>query len=203
MSIIAISNPLALPTSPVPTDTEINLDYLVGFDASKFSGAGQAQDWGGRLWRARVTLPPMTRAQANLWLAFFSLCRGQANWFLMGDWDRRTPSGTIAGTVLVNGASQTGNGLAVDGATAGTTLLRGDLIQVENRLYRNVADLTFDGGGAGVIQIEPSLRTSPADNAAVTYTSPKGLFRMAQNYLPSPSDFNGIHRFSFAAFEKL
>lgn len=203
MSVIAITYPLALPTTPAPTNTEINLDYVIGFKASPTSRSAQTHDWGGRQWKARVTLPPMLRATADDWLVFFSLLHGQKGTFLMGDWDRRTPRGTIAGTVLVKGGSQTGNGIAVDGATPGTTLLKGDHVSVENRLYRNCANLTFDGSGEGTIQVEPDLRSAPADDAVVTYSSPKGLFRLAANYVPSPSDFNGIHSLAFDAIEAL
>ena len=203
MSTIAISYPLALPTSPVPVSTDINLDYAVGIATAPHSFAAQTQDWQGRMWRARVTLPAMLRATADSWLVFFSLLRGQKGSFLMGDWDRRTARGTIAGTVLVKGASQTGNGVAVDGATPSTTLLKGDHIQIENRLYRVCADLTFDGSGEGTIQVEPDLRSAPADNAVVTYSSPKGLWRLAQNFVASPSDFNGVHTLAFDAIEYL
>lgn len=203
MSVIAITYPLALPTTPAPVSTDINLVHIVGRSRSKFNASRQVQDWGGAFWRASVSLPAMLRATADPWLAFFSLLHGVYGTFLMGDWDRRTPRGTIAGTVLVKGADQTGNGLAVDGATPATTLLKGDHIQVENRLYRVVADLTFDGSGEGIIQVEPRLRSAPADNAVVTYTSPKGLFALTSNVIPSPSDFNGVHQLSFDAEEAL
>lgn len=204
MSTIAISYPLALPTTPAPANTDINLDYLgVGFDLSPFSGAGQAHDFGGRVWRAKIDLPLMRRAVADEWLAFFSKLRGPAGWFLMGDFDRRVPRGTIAGTPAVMGASQSGNGLAIDGCTAFTTWLRGDMFQLESRLYRIVENFTADSGGAGILQFEPSLRSAPANDALLTYQSPKGLWRLTQSYIPSPSDAAGAHKFSFEAIEKL
>lgn len=202
MSTIAISYPLALPTSPAPTDTDINLDYLVGFEPSEFSGAGDAQDWGGRFWRGKIVLPAMTRAQADPWLVFFSKLRGRYGHFLMGDWDRRTARGT-ATAAAVNGLSQTGNGLVVDGMGNARTLLEGDLFQLENRLYRIVADVTSDGSGNATLQFEPELRSAPADNAVLILSAPKGLFRLAQNYVPNPTDFNGIARLSFDCIEKL
>lgn len=202
MSVIAISYPLALPTTPAPTDTDINLDYSVGFDASEFTGAGDAQDWLGRLWRARVSLPPMTRAQADPWLTFFKKMRGRYGNCLLGDWDRRVARGT-ATAAIVNGASQTGNGLVVDGMGNAKTLLEGDHIQLENRLYAMAADATSDGSGNATLQLEPDLRSAPADNAVLTLAAAKGLFRLNQNYVPNPSDFNGIARISFEMIEKL
>lgn len=203
MSVIAITLPLAVPTTPAPTDTDINLDYAIASASSPFTKGSHSVDWGGRVWHARVTLPPMTRAVAAPWLAFFKRMRGRANYCLLGDWDRRTARGNPAGSPLVDGASQTGNGIAVKGFSAGATLLEEDHIQIENRLYAVVANFTADGSGEGTIQIEPNLRSSPADGAVITVSSPKGLFRMTHNYMPNPTDFNGIARLSFEMVEKL
>lgn len=237
MSVIPIVYPLALPTRPAPTDTEINLDYRVGFGQSPFSYASQSHDWGGRIWRAKVNLAPCRRASgADDWLVFFSLMRGRGGYCKLGDWDRRQPRGTISGALAVDGGGQTGNALLIKGCTPGTTWLKGSHLEIEDRLYRLVADFTASagsGGGSiaevvirgfgsfgsiadvvtrgflpagsagGIIQIEPNLRAAPVDSSVITYVNPKGLFRLAQNYVPSPSDANGVHRFSFEMFEKL
>ncbi len=204
MSVIAITYPLPMPTSPGPVSTDINLVHIVGRSRSPFSAARQVQDWGGAYWRARVTLPPMLRAAADPWLVLFSLLHGPYGTFLMGDWDRRTPRGAAGGTPLVMGASQTGNGLATDGWPINTAILKaGDHVSVENRLYRLVADAASNGSGVATLQLEPNLRAAPADNAPITTSSPKGLFALTSNIIPSPSDFNGVHQLSFEAEEAL
>lgn len=203
MSVIAITYPLTLPSSPAPVSTDLNLGYAVADTESPFDYSVDVQDWLGRRWSGQIVLPPMTRTIADPWLVLFSKLRGRYGTILVPDWDRRSPRGTIAGTVLVKGGGQTGNGLAVDGATPATTLLAGDMISVGSRLYRCVADLTFDGSGEGTIQVEPNLRSSPADNAAVTYTNATGLFKLATNRVPNPTDFNGIASISFPIIEAL
>ena len=72
------------------------------------------------------------------------------------------------GTVLVNGGAQTGSSLIVDGLTgvpqAGDTFT----IAGVNLIYTVLADATVTSGGA-TLSINPSLATSPADNAAITF----------------------------------
>lgn len=100
-------------------------------------------------------------------------------------------NGSMGGTPLVNGASQTGSTLAIDGVTAGNTWTKGTVftlagvnsVHPESRVSTGklqqfvvTADATFTGGAA-TVSISPSIVTSgalqtvsgsPADNAAVT-----------------------------------
>lgn len=72
------------------------------------------------------------------------------------------------GTVLVDGGSQTGGTLAVDGLTEVPQV--GDTFTVAGieLIYTVTALPTVTSGGA-TITISPNLATSPADNAAVTF----------------------------------
>lgn len=72
------------------------------------------------------------------------------------------------GTVLVNGGSQTGGTLAVDGLTEIPQI--GDTFTVAgiNLIYTVTATPTVTSGAA-TISISPNLDSSPADNAAVTW----------------------------------
>jgi hypothetical protein len=72
------------------------------------------------------------------------------------------------GTVLVNGAGQTGGTLAVDGLTAVPQI--GDTFSVAGieLVYTVTAVPTVTSGGA-TVSISPNLASSPADNAAVTF----------------------------------
>jgi len=74
------------------------------------------------------------------------------------------------GTVLVNGGSQTGTTLAVDGLTAAPQI--GDTFTVGGvqKVYTVVSAVTVVSGGAS-LTISPSLDSSPADNAAITFLS--------------------------------
>lgn len=202
MAVLAITNPVTFPTSPVAKHTRFELVRMSGIATSPFSGAQQAHDWGGSLWMAQVSLPAMLRATADAWCAWAAKLRGRTNWFQMGDWDRRTPRGTW-GTPLVNGGSQVGNTLIIDGMGAAGTGKAGDHFQIGTYLHMLVEDVTADGSGNATIQFEPALRASPANDAALTVSSAKGLFRLTENSLPWDSDEMAVHGISFSAVEKL
>lgn len=202
MAVLAITYPLALPTTPAPVRTKFELRYMVGLGTSPFSGFSQAHDWGGRMWMAEVVLPPMSRATADIWIAFAARLRGKSGSFLMGDWDRRTSRGN-PGSPLVKGGGQVGNTLDVDGMSAAGTMKAGDQFALESHLYMLVVDALADGSGNGTLVFEPALRSSPADNAALTVSAPKGLFRLADNSMPWDADAVGTHGLSFRAVEKL
>lgn len=74
------------------------------------------------------------------------------------------------GTVLVNGGSQTGSSLIVDGLTA--IPQQGDTFTVSGieKIYTVLSVPTVTSGGA-TLSISPALASSPADNAAVTWLS--------------------------------
>lgn len=74
------------------------------------------------------------------------------------------------GTVLVNGGAQTGSSLIVDGLTSSPKT--GDTFYVAGieKVYTVTADAVVTGG-ASTLAISPSLASSPADNATITWLS--------------------------------
>lgn len=74
------------------------------------------------------------------------------------------------GTVLVNGAGQTNTSLAVDGLT-GTPQV-GDTFTIAGveKVYTITSAVTVTSGAA-TLTISPTLASSPADNAAITFLS--------------------------------
>jgi len=74
------------------------------------------------------------------------------------------------GTVLVNGASQTGATLAVDALSAVPRV--GDVFTIAgvDKVYTVTTTATVSSGGS-TIAISPDLASSPADNAVVTFIS--------------------------------
>jgi len=89
---------------------------------------------------------------------------------------------SAARCALVNGGSQTGGNLIVDGLPTSTNGLAraGDWFEVNGELKRLTADLNSDSSGNGYLIFEPTLRTSPADNAPVIFRSPMGRFLLAE-----------------------
>jgi hypothetical protein len=74
------------------------------------------------------------------------------------------------GTVLVNGAGQTGTSLAIDGLSAIPRV--GDTFKINGvqKVYTVTADATVVSTGT-TLTITPALASSPADNAAITWLS--------------------------------
>ena len=111
--------------------------------------------------------------------------RGREGTFLLGDPLGATPRGSAGGTPRVNGASQTGDSISIDGCTASQTgwLKAGDYIQLGSgagsSLHKVLQDVSSNGAGQATIDVWPSIRTAPADNSTVVVSAGKGVFRLA------------------------
>lgn len=203
-----MSYPLALPSSRQISGCRINAVDIVGTSASPFTGVQQVYAYTGQFWEVDVTLRPMSRDEAELWITFFMKLRGAYGTFLMGDPNGATARGVATGTPLVNGASQTGSSLITDGWTAGVTniLKAGDYIQLgsagTSRLYKVLDDVNSDGSGNATLNIWPSLRSSPTNNAPIIVSDCKSVFRLST---PNTWDIREaqIYGINFGARESL
>ena len=205
---MTISYPLSLPVATKAIQSiEIRAVNAEAYSRSPFTFAGQAFAYAGQMWTADVTLKPMKRADAEQWNAWLLSLRGQLGTFLMGDPMGATARGVATGTPLVNGASQTGGSLVIDGATSSTTgwLKAGDYIQLgsngSSRLHKVLADANSDGSGNVTLDIWPHIRVAPADNATVTVSNAKGLFRLSSNEQAFSINESAIYGMTFAAME--
>lgn len=168
---------------------------------SPLNGTIQTQELPGARWKIQCDFPALLDADAALMRGFLAKLRGQANRVDLWPFDRETPRGTIAGTPLVNGGSQTGTTLNIDGLTVGTTLLTGDYFAVGTQLFMCVADATANGSGQMAITCEPPIRSSPADNAAVTLTKPKARFILSGPEVAWDVSVRGFADFAFDLVE--
>lgn len=185
---MAITWPLALPATPAaPARVRMRALAVVGVSVSPFTFARQTYAHQGQRWQADLELPPMARADAEVWVAFLLSLNGREGTFTMGDPANVAPRGAIGGTPLVKGASQTGTTLLIDGCTAGVTdwLKVGDMIQLGSgasaRLHKVLADVDTNGSGEASLDLWPAIRTAPADNAALVVAAPVGVWRLASN----------------------
>ena len=184
---MAITYPLTSPTHVKPSNITFRAVNTVGITQSPFTYAQQAVAHSGQRWECDVTLPQMSRADAEQWIAFLVSLRGQFGTFTLGDPTGASPRGSAGGTPLVNGASQTGGTLNIDGCTASQTgwLKAGDYIQLGTAgtatLHKVLADADSNSSGEVSLDIWPYIRTAPADNASVTLTNTIGRFRLASN----------------------
>jgi len=128
----------------------------------------------GAAWHFTFTLPRMDKDKAAEWSAFFMQLRGMAGRFYGGSVLWSQPRGVGGGVPRVNGSSQTGTSLAVDGLPANTAgwLKVGDHFSVGDELKVLTADANSNAGGQAVLAFEPPLRNSPADNATLTIDNP-------------------------------
>jgi hypothetical protein len=204
--------PLSLPASNIATMTW-RPRHAVAFAESPFSFRGDVQLHDGDGWAVDCTLPPMERATAEAWIAWRLRLKGMYGTFLMSPVGATTPLGTLAGTPLANSAGSPSVNLAGDdtlyikGWTNGATIKAGDWLQVGSsstaRLHKNLTDVTIGGTGQGIHRIFPTLRETLADNAAITKTSPVGLFRMSGNEAAWDVGEAQIYGLSFTAIEAL
>lgn len=204
---MAISYPLALPTHTGIRSIELRATNAVAYARSPFTFAGQAFAYSGQMWQAEVTLPPMKRPDAEQWVAWLIALRGQFGTFLLADPLGGTARGTPTGTPLVNGADQTGGTLNIDGASNSVTgwLKAGDYIQLGTgssaRLHKVLQDANSNGSGQVSLDLWPHIRIAPADNAAVTVSNAKGLFRLSSNEQSWSINEASIYGLTFGAME--
>ena len=172
----------AMPATPSFTSAQFGLRSNTQTFASPLTGKIQVVELTGSRWYGTFTLPPLSKADAGAWIAFLTKLRGQAHSFFAFDPARKTPQGSVGGTPLVNGASQTGNTLITDGWSNSTLVLKaGDYITVagtQNALYMVTADATTNGSGQVTLTIEPPIRNSPENNAGITTTNPSCVMRL-------------------------
>lgn len=210
---MAITYPLALPTTTGIANITLTARNTVGITTSPFTLKQQVQKHAGQRWEAAVTLPPLDRAEAEEWISFLLKLNGSFGTFLLGDPNGASPRGAITGyasdILLVNGASQTGNSLAIDGATASITnyFRAGDYLQLggasTSELYKILNDVDTNASGELTVDIWPNLRSSPVDNANITGGNTVGLFRLANNQTDFNIDQASIYGLSFRAVEAL
>lgn len=205
---MATTYPISLPTSPTAREITITKRSVVGIAASPFTLQAQSYAWSGQVWLADVRLPPMLRADAEAWIAKLISLNGAEGSFLLGDTANKTARGAATGSPLVKGASQTGYDLITDGWTNGVTgiLKAGDWIQLGSgstaRLYKVMADANSNGSGEATLTLWPALRSSPADNAVITVSSPMGRFMLAEE-ISWNIDEAKVYGLSFRAVEDL
>lgn len=208
MAVYTPSYPLTLPTATGIQTQRFALTRIVGVSQSPFTRQEQVIQHQGEYWTATVQLPPMLKDNASQWLSFLLKLRGRRGTFKLGDQDRKTIQGNTTGTVLVNGASQTGNQIDVDGLGASVTdaFKAGDYIQINSYLYMITDDVNSNASGEATLNIEPSLRSgleTIADNDTVIYTNTTTLMRLDSNEVAWDTDQVSKYGISFACSEAL
>ena len=193
---------ITFPTlSRIPRDLTFGIVWNTQVSTSPLSGAVQTLELPGARWQISFRLSDREEADSVLIQAHLLKLRGRVNRSLIYNFARPVPRGTIAGTPLVNGASQTGNTLAIDGCTAGTTLLAGDFFSVNDELKMLTADATANGAGAMSLSLDEPIRTSPSDNSAIVTASPTCIMRLASDEIAADYQAGRFSSFTLEAVE--
>lgn len=206
---MSITYPLSPPSTPALAGITLKHTDIVGASRSPFTQEGQFYRHQGQILQGTCNLPPMLRAAAEEWLAFLLSLKGQSGTFLMGIAGCDTARGALGGSPLINGAGQSGETLAIDGASSGVTnwMKAGDWLQVGSglsaHLHKNLTAVNTNGSGQATLDIWPRLREAPTDNAAVVVASPKGLWRLASNDVQYDIGTAMIFGVSFSVIEAL
>jgi hypothetical protein len=150
----------------------------------------------------------MLKDKAAVIIAFLLQLRGRRGTFQIGDQDRKSIQGVATGTIRVNGASQTGNQVALDGFANSTNNVfkAGDYIQINSYLYMVTEDVNSNSSGEANVKIEPALRQgieTIADDATVTYTNTKTIMRLDNNETGWDTDQVSKYGISLSATEAL
>lgn len=203
---MAITFPAPLPNTTDIETAALAMQSVVAVSKSPFTGVEQIQKHQGQWFTAKIQLSPMNRPDAEVWLAFLASLNGRENTFLLGDSLGATARGTVAGTPLVNGASQTGNSLTTNGWDVGATILAGDYIQLGSgstaELYKVLEDETADGSGEATLDIWPDLRSTPGDTDAIVVSNTVGVFRLDGN-ITQWTERTVLYNIAFGATEAL
>ena len=208
MAVFTPSYPLTFPTVSGVTTQRFSLVRTVAVSTSPFTGQDQVVQHEGEYWTTQIQFPPMLKAKAAVVIAFLLQLRGRRGTFKIGDQDRKTIQGVATGTIRVNGASQTGNQVALDGFANSTSNVfkAGDYITIGSYLYMVTEDVTSNASGEADVKIEPALRQgieTIADDATVTYSNTTTVMRLDSNETGWDTDQVSKYGISLSATEAL
>ena len=208
MAVFTPSYPLTFPTVSGVRTQRFALVRTVAVSSSPFTGQDQVVQHEGEYWTTQISFPPMLKDKAAQIIAFLLQLRGRRGTFSIGDQDRKTIQGVATGTIRVNGASQTGNQVALDGFANSTSNVfkAGDYIQINSFLYMVTEDVTSNSSGEANVKIEPALRQgieTIADDATVVYSNTKTIMRLDSNETAWDTDQVSKYGISLSATEAL
>jgi len=157
----------------------------------------------GQRWKFTARYSPMNVSEFNPVYAFIMKQRSQKETFQIALPDLKNAKGDVSGAVLVNGSHSAGDTtIDVDGMTG--TLKAGDFVKFagDTKVYMVVSDATAVAGAA-TLTIEPPLRSSIADDAAVTYDGVEFTVRMTSDIQQFNTSDLDLYRFEIDFIEAL
>lgn len=183
-----------------PTPTRRNLQYVpnTSVSPSRLNSVIQTNTRPGEHWRLQLVWENLKQDDYHDLLGWLVRLNGSEHRaeFTFDSSLGYSGRGSRGGTPLVNGASQTGASIDVDGLPVSTSnwLRRGDLFSIAyvaanpdyRPLFMVTANVDTNGSGEATIPMRPALRFSPEDNEQILLSDSNvaGHFIMT-----SPVDF--------------
>ena len=194
---MAITYPLATPTSIGIESIELRAVNAVATSQSPFTYKQQVITHGGQRWEASVSIPSVHRDKAAQWKAMLVALKGQRGTFLLGDPDYVTPQGTVISCTLTGTVGSESPTVVMTG-----TLKAGDYIQLGTGADSKLHQVLVDQSGDGTLEIWPALRAGYT-SASVDFSSPKGVFRLSTNLTSWSINNASTYGISFEAVEAI
>jgi hypothetical protein len=194
---MAISYPLALPTSIGIANITLSANNAVAISQSPFTFKQQIVQHAGQRWTASVSIPPVRRDLAEPWNAFLLALNGPVGTFLLGDPNAKAPRGTATAATITGSSGSSSPTITMTG-----TLLAGDYIQIGSDDTATLHKVLIDRNATGVIEIWPALRSS-VTGANVTLTNTVGRFRLSGNQQSFSINETSVYGISFDCVEAL
>ena len=191
---MAITYPLT-PPSPFRI-SRLSLTGLsaVSRNVSPFTLQTQQYNWPGQGLFGQVECPPMVRADAEAVIGF--LLAAQRGTFLFQDYANPSPRGKVSGTLTVSTATANTSTLTFSGASGSFAV--GDWLQISTSLYK-----VIQVNSTSSVDLFPVLRSSYSVGTAITYTSPTGVFRLAESKTDWSIELAKIYGVSFSIVEDI
>lgn len=192
---------IVLPTNVAPVSYSPSLVDFGGELTPALGGPVQRINRLGDRWSVQVQMPAMDADEARIWIS--RLVQGRKSSCLLA-WPQPTAIGG-EGAPRVNGGSQAGTSLAIDGLPAGKSIVEGAFFSIvgpdRRYLHQVVAAAVASGSGAVTLSIEPALRIIPADNAVVELATPM-IDGMVQGGVSWSVDMAAEYGLSFTLVER-
>jgi hypothetical protein len=189
---MAITYPLTPPAALEASSLSITGISATSRNVSPFTLQTQQYNWPGQGWLGSVECPPMQRAEAEQVLSF--LLSAQRGTFYFGDYANPNARGNVTGTLTVSSATANTTTLGISGATGSFAV--GDWLQISTSLYKVV-----QVNSSSSVDLFPVLRASYAGGTAITYSSARGVFRLAESSTQWSIDVAKFYSISFSVVE--
>lgn len=194
---MAISYPLALPTSIGIANITLSANNAVAISQSPFTFQQQIVQHAGQRWTASVSIPPVRRDLAEPWNAFLLALNGPVGTFLLGDPNGKEPRGTASTATLTGTTGSSSPTITMTG-----TLLAGDYVQLGSGATATLHKVLANRSGSGTVEVWPALRSS-VTSATVVLTNTVGRFRLSSNQQSFSINEASIYGISFDCVEAL